>query len=86
MTPVKAEAFVRGGAAGQVLGTDETSRYLTLLQAASLAGGSGFLQETRGRAAVRRNGRMSRLRGEQAAIGAQSPTAHGAQGWRCATE
>ena len=47
MTPVKAEALVRGGAAGQVLGTDETSRYLTLLQAASLASGRGFLQETK---------------------------------------
>ena len=31
MAPVNAEALARGGAAGQFLGTDETSRYLTLL-------------------------------------------------------
>lgn len=31
MAPVNAEAIVRGGAAGQIVGTDETSRYLTLL-------------------------------------------------------
>ncbi len=31
MAPVNAEALVRDGAAGQILGTDEASRYLTLL-------------------------------------------------------
>ncbi len=31
MAPVNAEALARGGAAGQILGTDETARYLTLL-------------------------------------------------------
>ena len=31
MAPVNAEALVRGGAAGEILGTDEASRYLTLL-------------------------------------------------------